>query len=328
MSTGQNIKAFEYNAIRTKVEQVLNTGGVVGGTRGYGQKLISQVVAPEIDVITRAQWESLRRDIINIKIHQENPRDGSGNPIIPSVIPIPVDEPIRFGSSHPNTNFSNLIDELSVTSLNIAEGRSIISSAPNTPVLRTEKWSTQVVCNVEVSFDGYTRDDGYVVTPSNHARFFFNSGGKFRLYSRRTLGKATAQNNAWSTLLISAAVRELAALSPANLHFYNLTDQFQILYRISSSVPYAANSYTIEARCNVANNQNGEASKIFFRVTWLDDYQDTFPGAPPDDEVDGELRLFFEEFKAAGPIFKTGDTITPTGSFNIPSPSYSISAIG
>jgi len=328
MATGQNIKAVEYNTIRTKVEQVLNTGGVVGGIRGYGQKLISQTVSPEIDIITRANWEALRRDIINIKIHQENPKDGAGNPIVPFVIPIPTTEPIRFGSSHPNTNFSNLIDQLSVTSLQVAEGRSIISSAPDTPVLRTSAWSTQVSCNVEITFDGYTRDDGLVVTPGNHARFFFNSGGKFRFYSRRTLGKSTAQNNAWSTLLISAAVRELGALQPANLNFYNLTDQFQTLYQISSSVPYAANSYRIEARCNVATNQNGEASKLFFRVLWVDGYEDTFPAAPPIDEVDGELRLFVEEFKAVGPIFKVGDSAIPTGNFSIPSPSYSISAIG
>lgn len=327
MATGQNIKAPEYNAIRSRVEQVLDTGGTAGGIRGYGQRLISIPVNSEVDLITRNQWEALRRDILNIKIHQENPRDGDGNPVLPFVLPIPIDEPIRFGSSHPNTNFNDLINQLTVTSLQIAEGRSIISSAEGTPVLRTSSWNTQVTCTVEVNFEGYNRADGYVVTPSTHARFFFNSGGKIRFSSRRSNGSPTPQNNSWSALLVSAAVRELGATQPLNLNFYNLTDEFQTLYEIESSGAYAANLYKIEARCNVANNQEGTASTVFFKVSWIDGYEDLFPSAPPPDLVDGDLTLFVEELKAIGPIFNSTTGVVPLGNFSIPSPAYSISDI-
>jgi hypothetical protein len=326
MATGQNIKATEYNAIRNKVEQVLDTGGTAGGIRGYGQRLLSIPTNAEVDIITRNQWEALRRDIINIKIHQENPRDGDENPLLPFVIPIPTDEPIRFGSSHPNTNYNNLIDQLTVTSLQIAEGRSIVSSAEGSPVLRTSSWNTEVSCTIEVSFDGYTREDGLVVSPSNHARFFFNSGGKIRFSSRRTGGSPTPQNNSWSSLLVLAATRELGATQPLNLNFYNLTNEFQVLYEIASSGAYAANLYRIEARCNVPNNQEGDASTVFFRVTWIDGYEDVFPEPPPD-LVDGDLTLFVEEFKATGLIFGSTTETLPSKNFAVLSPSYSISSI-
>jgi hypothetical protein len=327
MATGQLIRASEYNAIRVKVEQILNTGGTVGETRGYGQPMLSSPVEAVNDVISREDWEALRRDIINIKIHQENPRNNLNQPVVPDVIQIPVGEPIRFGSSNPNTNFNTLIDQLIPTRLQIAQGRAQISEVPDTPVERTDPWSTQVSCNIEVTFPGYTRPDGYVVSPSNHARFFFNSGGRIRLYSRREAGAPKLQNNSWTTLLVQAGIREIAALQPSNLHFYNLTDVYQTLYEIAGSGPYAANVYRIEAKCNVPSNSQGTATKIFLRVFWIDDYNDPFPTEEPPDEVDGLLRLFVEEFKATGPIFNSISGQTPTGNFEIPSPVYSISPI-
>lgn len=327
MSTGQNIKASDYNAIRTKVEQILGTGGSVGGIRGYGQPLISIPVNPEIDIITRAQWEGLRRDLINIKIHQENPKDSNGNAVVPFVIPIPIDDPVRFGSSHPNTNFSNLIDQLTTTSLQIADGRSVVTSATGSPVQRTIPWSTKVACEVTVAFPGYNRPDGYVVSPLNHARFFFNSGGRIRISSSRTGGSPTPQNNAWSALLVQAAIRSMSAKDPAAVNFYSLTPVYQTLYQISSSVPYAANNYKIEVKGDDFDVATQIATKVIFRITWEDGYEDTYTPAPPPDLVDGTLSLFVEEFKATGPVFNSITGNLPTGAWLINSPTYSITDI-
>jgi hypothetical protein len=331
MATGQNIRASDYNAIRTKVEQVLDTGGTVGGTKGYGQPLISKPAEPINDIITRDQWEALRRDILNIKIHQENPKNSSNQVIFPVVIPIPTDDPIRFGSSHPNTNFNNLIDQLGITSLQIAEGRSTLTSVITPPRERITSWSTKVSCDINVVFEGYIRSDGYVVTPLNHARFFFNSGGKIRISSSRRDGSPTGQNNAWTSLLVQAAIRELSATSN-NVNFYTLTPAFQTLYQLSSSTPYTANKYIIDVRGEDFDPSVGIATKVGFRITWEDGYTDPFPDRPPPDLVDGTLKLFVEELKAAGKIFNSTSTVesssaTLNGLWNVPSPLYSISDI-
>jgi hypothetical protein len=327
MATGQNIRASDYNAIRTKVEQILDTGGIVGGIRGYGQPLISVPVIPEDDIITKNQWEALRRDILNIKIHQENPKDGSGNVRLPTVISIPVDEAIRFGSSFPNTNFNNLIDQATITSLQIAEGRSIISLVPSSPVVRENPWSTKVSCEVTVNFQGYQRDDGYVVSPVNHARFFFNSGGEIRLSSSLREASPTAQNNSWTALLVQAAIRFFRARSPETVNFYSLTDEYQTMFQISSSSAYAANQYKIEVKGDNFESATNIASTIIFKITWTDGYEDTSPLTPPFDLVDGVLTLFVEELKAAGPIFESVTENIPSGSWILPSPQYSITDI-
>lgn len=327
MATGQNIRASDYNAIRSKVEQILDTGGTVGRTRGYGQPLISEEVVPELDIITRDQWEALRRDIINIKIHQENPKDSGGNVVLPFVIPIPIDQPVRFGSSHPNTNFDNLIEELTATRLQIAEGRSLVSSVPESPKLRNISWSTKVACEITADFGGYTRPDGIVVSPIDHARYFFNSGGKIRISSSRAGGSPTAQNNAWTALLVQAGIRYLSANEPASVNFYSLTNTYQTLFDIASSGVYSANTYTIEVKGDDFDVATQIPAKVIFRITWEDAYADISPEAPPFDLVDGTLSLFVEESKAAGPIFDSVADEVPEGAWNMPSPSFSITDI-
>lgn len=327
MSTGQNIRASDFNAIRTKVEQILDTGGTAGGVRGYGQPMISTPVSAEVDVITRAQWESLRRDIINIKIHQENPKDSFGNVIVPFVIPIPVDEPIRYGSSYPNTNFDDLINQSTLTSLQIAEGRSIVSSATGSPKIRTASWNNQVSSEVTVTFTGYTRpSDSSVISAVDHARYFFNSGGRIRISSDITGGTLSLQNNSWKSLLVQAGIKYLAATDPETVNFYSLTTSYQTLYEASSSSPYSLNVYKIEVKGDLFDALTNLPTQLIFKITWTDGYQDSNP-APPADIVDGTLSLTVEELKATGPIFNSIVGAGPTGSWYLPSPTYSITDI-
>lgn len=311
MATGQRIRAADYNAIRVKVSNLLGDTG--SGTIGYGQRLISNTVSPEVDIITREQWNQLRNDILNIRLHQSSSTSG--------VAIIPTTEPIRFGSSHPNTNFSDVTDQLLVTRQSVGQNRSTLALKATTQTFAT--WGSLASTQVTITFPGYNRaGDNAPISAINHARYFFNSGGKFRLISNRSGGSASAQNNSWTSLLTQAGVIELGATTPININFYNLTDQFQTLYQASASSPYASNVYRIEVRCNVPNNQTATATQVFFRVSWIDNYTDTTPATPPLDLVDGKLELKVEEIKATGPIFTTGDTDTPTGSWFLPSPTY------
>ncbi len=294
MAQGSEILASDYNTIRTKVLQILGNGA---GTVGYGQILTSLPVAAG-NIITTDQWQALRNDIINVKLHQ----DGS----VPTLAQIIKGTPIQFGIAEPNRQWDIIINQALGARFNIGVGRSTVSSAISQS--RTGSWSVESQCVATVTF-----------TTSDQARFFFNSGGKLRFTSIRTGGASTAQNNAWSNILNSVGSYEFTGNIAAAENFYNLTDTYKTVLIRTLSTPYSANFYRIRAQADVPNNSTGTARILNFEITWRDDYVD--PGPPlPDDEVDGTLTINIDELKASG-------SLVPAGAFTIQSPTYGITPI-
>jgi hypothetical protein len=301
----QRIAATDYNAIRNKIVAILGTGS---GQQGYGQPVASSGLFAGNN-ITKSQWDLLRYDLVNTKVHQDG--------VSPSIVTISSGDVVSYGAGYPNTNYDTIAEQSILNRFNIGAGRSVLSlatmagqTAPGV-ISRTGSWSTQSQCVLTVTF-----------ATANDARYFFNSGGKIRFTSSRTGGVTSAQNTQWTNLLsTTAGTINFGAQTPAAVNFYTLTTSYQQWYTVSASSPYAANFYRIEALCNCTDptNVNGTASVITFRITWGDSYLDVDP-SPPGDLVDGTLSLTVEEFKAAG-------SLIPSGSFSITSPSYSISAI-
>ena len=301
----QRIAATDYNAIRNKIVGILGTGS---GQQGYGQSISSAAVFAGNN-ITKNQWDLLRFDLLNAKIHQDG--------VLPPIVTVASGDFIGYGAGYPNTNYDTLAEQAILNRFNIGAGRSVLSLASMTGetapgvISRTGSWTTQSQCTLTVTF-----------ATANDARYFFNSGGKIRFTSSRTGGVTSAQNTQWTNLLsTTAGTINFGAQTPAIVNFYTLTTSYQQWYTVSASSPYAANFYRIEALCNCTDptNVNGTASVVTFRITWGDSYLDVDP-SPPGDLVDGTLSLTVEEFKASG-------SLIPTGSFTITSPSYSISAI-
>jgi len=87
------------------------------------------------------------------------------------------------------------------------------------------------------------------------------------------------------------------------------------LYSVSSSAPYASNTYSIAVSLNAAM---GTATAFNFVLVWVDPYVDPMPGAPPlpEDIVDGTLSYSVEIVYPTG-----GHSLTPSGSWT--SHSYS-----
>jgi hypothetical protein len=175
-------------------------------------------------------------------------------------------------------------------------------------------WSNSMSCEMTIDFAN-----------ANDARYFFNSGGEIRITSSRTGGRSDAQNNDWSSLLTTAGTFSFGAYLPdANFvgtngkNFYKLTNAYQEVYRLTSSVPYAANYYSIDAKSNVANNSTGTATQIVFRINFIAGYVDpgdtTLDSPRTNDEIDGTFAVSFTEKKASG-------TILPTGNFTVTGPS-------
>jgi hypothetical protein len=294
MTIGSNITAAGFVTIQNKVESLLGTGA---GSRGYNQTVISSDVFTG-NQITKAQWDLLKTDIINVLYHQ--------NGELPNIVTVNSGDVIQFGAGHPNNNYNTLLDTAAANRFQVAASQSVVTSKG--VATYTSAWSSSAQFTLTVTFS--TADQG---------RYFFNSGGKIRLNTSISGGSGTAQYNAWVNFLNSVGIRSFGADTDPLVNYYTLTDSFQTYYQSSLSTPYSANNYRLEARTNVSNNSTGTATILTLRVTLTDAYTD--PGAPaPGDSVDGTLTISAEELKAAGTLF-------PSGSFSITSPTYSLSGI-
>lgn len=309
MSVGTEIQDSDYNAIRKKIIAVMGNGGInpltdqSDATFGYGQSLVSSDVSAGQN-ISKDQWDALRFDILNARIHQ----DGA----TPSIVLAVRGQPIRFGVAHPNTAYNSQSDIAITNKFNLGAGQFVIDSG--TVQARSTAWNSSVSATATVTFSS-----------SDFARWFFNSGSKIRINSSRSGGSATAQNSAWSNLLNSVGIIELGAIT-SSVGYYSLTNVNQILRTQTATSPYSSNSFTVRVRSNVANNSNGGATQLIFLLSWVDNYVD--PGNNPQDNpntndvVDGNLSFTIEEQRASGILQPSG-----TGAFIINRPSYSSTAI-
>ena len=299
MTLGTNILASQYVTIQDKAQSLLGTGS---GTRGYGQTVQSSDVFTG-NTITKAQWDLIKFDIINIKFHQD------GN--IPPVVNVNAGDPIGFGASSPNTNYDILLEDAIVKRFLIAGSQSVTSAKASQTY--STPWGTQAQATLTVTFGD-----------ANQGRYFFNSGGKIRFVTSLTGAVSTAQVTAWVNFLNAVGTQSFGADTDPAVNYYTLTNSYQTYYQNFLSSSYSANSYKLEARTNVSNNSTGTATQLEIRVTLLDSYTDPdvpfTVSHPPGDVVDGTLTISVSELKASGQL-------QPSGTFSITSPSYSLSGI-
>jgi hypothetical protein len=293
MTQGTNIFSAQYITIQDKAQSLMGSGSA---TRGYGQTVQSSDVFTG-NTITKAQWDLLRYDIVNIRFHQDG--------VVPGIITVNVGDPIGFGASSPNSNYDTLLETAISNRFRIAGSQSVVNSAASQTY--TTPWSTSLTATLTCTF-----------STADQARYFFNSGGKVRFTTSLSGGSSTAQINAWINFLASVGTQSFGA-DTGSVNYYNLTNSFQIYYQSSLSSPYSANNYRLEARTNVSDNSTGTATQLFLRVTLSDSYVDL--GAPaPGDLVNGTVTIAASELKASG-------LLQPSGTFAITSPSYSLSVI-
>ena len=298
MTIGTNIAAAQYVTIQNKAQSLIGTGSE---TRGYGQTVQSSDVFTG-NAITKAQWDLIKFDIINIKFHQDG--------VLPGVVTVNVGDPINFGASSPNSNYDSILETAIANRFQIAGSQSVVNSTASQTY--TAPWSTSLTATLTCTF-----------STADQARYFFNSGGKVRFTTTLSAGSSTLQINAWTNFLASVGTRSFGA-DTGIVNYYTLTNSFQIYDQISVSAAYqySGNNYRLEARTNVSDNSTGTATQLFLRVTLSDSYVDIGapPNPPPGDLVNGTLTIAASELKASG-------LLQPSGTFAITSPSYSLSAI-
>lgn len=295
--TGLIIEAVDYNTIRTKIIGIMGTGA---GQSGYGQTLLSSAVAFG-NTVTKAQWDNLRFDIFNARLHQDG--------VSPTIVNAVSGQPVRFGAGHPNNQYNTQADSAIANKFAIGTGQFVVESA--TSAARSTAWNSACTATVTVTF-----------ATADQARHFFNSGSKVRCASSRTGGTASPQNSSWSNILDTAGTVAFGG-NTAVLNFYNLTNSYQTFFNLTSSAPYSANQYRIEVVSNIADNSVGGATVLTFRVTYTDTYTYSGSGSPSfPDNIDGTLTLTVDELRASGTLQPLG-----TGPFVLIRPGYSISGI-
>ena len=302
MAVNDIITIADYSTLRSSAISIIGNGSA---TFGYGQPIQSvEKIAHE--KISQTDWDLLRYDIVNARTHQDG--------VAPTITDINEGEILSFTN---NAQYSGLASTAVSNRFNIGSGRFLTESAVSST--RSTSWNTLVVCEVTATFAN-----------ADLCRWFFNSGGQIRIQSSRTGGTSNAQNNDWSSLTTAAGMQAFGGQTPTSgfspmngQNFYRLTNSYQNFYSLSSSAPYSANSYNLDAKCDVANNSSGTATTVFIRIRFVDNYTDPGPLGPPftGDDVDGTLTVTVTEKRATGPL-------VPSGTFTITRPTYSITAIG
>jgi hypothetical protein len=274
-------------ALATDVSTPYNTGIAIMGTgsvsRGYGQTTFGATKNVG-DTITANDFNNIRYDLLNASAHQNGSSAAlslAGN-IAGAVI----------NSTDPNA-FAPYATTIDNDRFNCHSSRKTTVSAGGNS--RTSSWASSVSGVFQLQFAN-----------ANQARFFWNGGGKIRFASSRTGGDVSAQNTAWSSLLSSAGTQEFGGSA-----VYGWSNTGVQIYSISSSAPYASNTYRIEAATNV-NNSAGAASLFLFSLQWTDPYSDPSPGNPPapEDIVNGTLAYTVEITYPTG-----GHALTPSGTW-------------
>jgi len=266
--------------------------------------------------VTKQQWDLLRFDLYNILFHQTG--------TAPTIVQPAANSVITYGVSQPNNQYDILVNTAITNRFNVGSGQ-FLETFSVAQTSRTTEWNTSISSTLTVEFPN-----------ANAARYFFNSGGQIKIRTSRSGGAATTQNSSWSSILSSAGTIAFGAQIPNTgftpldgTNFYRLTNAFQRFYTTTGSSPYASNRYSLDVRCDVADNSNGTARFLYIRIVLDDPYVDPPLGKPPastadvgpEDVVDGTLTTIVDEIKATGIL----QPAPATGNFTIASPTYTIS---
>lgn len=313
---GLKITAQDYNDLQSEVELILGTSnsGTSTAQFGYGQTVRSSQVDTS-NKVTASDIANLRIDLVNINVHQTGsvPVDAVGSGNLTSVT---EDEKIRFDATDfPLDQYVPFIANVKTNRFDIASGfqqTEGIDSVSRTWEGGADVWG--------VSDTGIETVIDLTWPTSAEARHYFNSGGKIQFNSSRSGGTETgdaqtiaSQNNNWTTFLRDVVGTQQFGGNTSPLDFYQLTNSYQTFVDLNQSGAYSASYFQIAARTpDEANNNDGNADRIEFRIRWIDDHVPQFDS--PVDGVDGTIELNFISLE---PI----QTLLPTGNWTVTTPS-------
>lgn len=316
VGVGLLIEAADYNAIRAKVSAIM---GIGSGSTGYGQALYADADVSNGQLITATQLNNLQKDIIRARLHQV----GTGLTGLTAANPVAVSGAVIWASG-----FSSLDADITSVVSDAAEKYKLhatqLSSETIITGTRSTAWNGTLTHTATLTFAGYTTPtpptSTLVVSNANHARAFFNSGGKVRISASLTGFSATSKNSVWDTMFsqIGEVIFDYdtttytgSSGTGSSIGWYDLTTSNQIIFQKAAPAgSYAENLYVIRARRDASSTQ------VIFTI----EFQDNDTGDPGIDEnVDGTLSSVIGVNRAS-----SSDVAYP---FNIPAPANGGSSI-
>lgn len=231
MTTSTSIQASQYNAIQLRVAKLL---GIGTGDFGYGQTVTSSQILPG-QKISAQPLINIKIDLDKISFHQTN---------LASAAPA-----VQLGQSITSTDWTKYTNEL-----NLLEANRLVISETSAQSTWTQDYST-------LTFSNWNAIRAHTVTfdfgSLNAARYFFNTGGEFRIVPRHT-GSASASSKgaAWAALFARLGTKgiRLGANTTTCVDgqaeskgYYQLTTTPTQIFTIEDTGSYAGNDLTVFA---------------------------------------------------------------------------------
>jgi len=278
---GTQIIATDYNAIQSKISNILGTGSA---DYGYGQTVASAQVARN-NKITVAQWNNLRNDLLKARQHQTG-NDETGLLVFPT-----TSTTIKEVDRSAYNTFADIITSNRLTTPPATQG----SLGNFTPVTRTSPWASTISHTVTVTF-----------ASADDARFYFNSGGNFKFsasFTNYTNDTSYLVNRSWYTLLTNMGIISMSAITttntgtgtPQNIGWYNLTTTNQLIFTKlvdAADSQYSPNQYDLYARRNAGSTQ------VIFTPTFS--YTSAGAGGYAYEPANGTLTSIPQQYYATG----------------------------
>ncbi len=284
---GSTIEASDYTTIKAKVDLIFGTGAA---GNGYGQTVTSPAVATG-SAITAAQWLSLRSDMVKVRQHQTGVSVSTSNSLDGQNLLVPASgSSITEELRNQFNTFANTIttDKYLVASSQLSNEILITGT-------RTTSWNGTLQHIVTIT--GATSGAG----SAENMRFFFNSGGKFRIAASRAGGSSSSKNTTWD--LMFSQMGEIVFDYDSTTYtgssgigssygWYDITTSDQLIFQKNSpSGSYAENRYYIYAR------KSSDSSQLIFTIQFVDNDA----GDPNIDEnVDGTLTSQISQYRPSG----------------------------
>ena len=312
-NVGEFIRAADYNTIQAKLAGILGLGS---GTSGYGQNVSSAQVAVG-DPIRASQWSALRNDLLRARQHQTG--------IDETVNLTAITAGATVAAASIEVQYNTYADTVITNKLSVASNQTTTENVITPYVKTNTSWNGTITNVITISFPGYTAGST-VVSPADHARIFFNTGGNFQITSSRSNGSTTSKNTTWSTMLTDAGTVTLGLSTTTKsgsgttyaVGWSNLTTTNQKIFnKAAPSGAYSANQYNIYAKTNAGLTQ------VIISVEYADldsggYLTGTFGPAPygpgVDESVDGDLACTCQMSRATGVnVSVTAPTASQTG---------------
>jgi len=304
------ITAMNYSDLIDDINTIYGTGTGDSGYGGNSANVVSAAVdLPSFalgEIVNNEEWLDLTNAFNDCALHQDT--------TLPNTLPLLTNledgDEVGFG-----TNAAPLFESLNgtppnnVTELTTNKLNSDISNFSTTTILssvRSTAWGTGA---------GITHEFTATFDDSDHARFFFNTGGEFRITGSRTGGAASAQNQSWTNLLSGSS-----PIVFAGTDYFSLTGSYVIkstvyaatttTYANPAAIDAEKNKWVISARRDDAAGINGgNGSIIRIKCEFIDGFtgptQDALglPGNPVGglaDGVDGILTSAISQKRSIG----------------------------